>query len=399
MFKKIIIAVFVVIMVASISDCFVFAAEQNPKKILACVYRRDDLEFWQSWKSGVQKACEALGLEYVGFSERDEGLQRSLSNTEDAITHGASAITFCASNAAAIIPVSKICEEKGVYIYNIFNNLPWFTPSEAGKHYVCFHTPHYVEVGYACAEALFKAIGGQGNVVEITGRLGTGSSEDLTLGVDLALAKYPGIKLLDRQDGQYTRELSQKIMGDFLVAYPVIDGVITSNDDSALGAIGAYVERGMKIPPIIGSDGIQEAIESIKNGVMAASYVWSPEWAGGYSVVALYDAMNGWEPSVPERMMFISGSIVDKTNVDEYYSKVYESGESIYDWRKMSKVLHPEDWDPQLSIKPIDPNEMWRFFKKPEGYKLPQEMVDAWANGEFTRIKYLYEEHTKSLVF
>lgn len=398
MLRKIGIVVFVLAILSFSPSPLIADEKKGMKAIAANLYATDAFEYWQSWNRGAKEAAKALGLEYIQFSEDFKGTEKSVANTEDAIAHGAKLLTFVCSNEGAIIPVTKICNEKRVYLVNTWNNIPWFTPLDAGKYYVAFFTPNNVELGATSAEALFKALGGRGNIVEIAGFPGSGSAEDRSLGVKIAMKKYPGIRLLDSQPSYYRRDQARKVMEDFLVAHPKIDGIVACNDDSALGAIGAFKERGMKIPKIVGADGIKEGLEAIKTGEMTATFVNFPEWQGGYGMVVLFDVLNGWYPSVPERMMCTGGKVLDKTNVDRYYSKIIGAKTTPFDWRKMSKVLNARDWDLQVEMRPMNPNDIWKHFKKPAEYRLPSEVLEAWAKGEPGRVESLYKEHTKNLI-
>ena len=46
-------------------------------------------------------------------------------------------------------------------------------------------------------------------------------------------------------------------------------------------------------------------------------------------------------------------------NADSISAKIYEAKELPFDWVKMSRTLHPADWDPQNEIVPIDPSAHW----------------------------------------
>ena len=74
---------------------------------------------------------------------------------------------------------------------------------------------------------------------------------------------------------------------------------------------------------------------------------------------------------------------------------MYKSERLPYDYEKWSRVLHPNDWDPQNSLRPIDPNKYWTNYPKPGGYQLPKGYVDSLASGEFDRITQMYEKAFK----
>ena len=63
-----------------------------------------------------------------------------------------------------------------------------------------------------------------------------------------------------------------------------------------------------------------------------------------------------------------------KANVDAYLLRYVKNGDvAPFDYRRMSKVLHPTDWDPQAELFPMDIDLEWGGIPKPEGWKYPAE--------------------------
>jgi ribose transport system substrate-binding protein len=49
-----------------------------------------------------------------------------------------------------------------------------------------------------------------------------------------------------------------------------------------------------------------------------------------------------------------------------------------FDYVKMSRALHPNDWDPQNSFAPIDLETYYTLLQpKPSGYELPAKYTNA----------------------
>ena len=93
-------------------------------------------------------------------------------------------------------------------------------------------------------------------------------------------------------------------------------------------------------------------------------------------------------------MMYMGATMITAANVDTYVK--YLSGDKLpFDWKKMSRVLHPEDWDPQNAVWPIDAAKMWATAPKPAGYELPKDYQAALADGCVDRLKAEYASHYK----
>ena len=93
--------------------------------------------------------------------------------------------------------------------------------------------------------------------------------------------------------------------------------------------------------------------------------------------------------------MFTGAQLVTKENVDKVIN--FLAGDKPpFDYKKMSRVLHPDDWDPQNRYWSADADYAWGSEKKPDGYKgLPEAYVKARDGGECDKIDAMYAEHYK----
>jgi len=70
-----------------------------------------------------------------------------------------------------------------------------------------------------------------------------------------------------------------------------------------------------------------------------------------------------------------------------------------FDYKLMSKVLHPNDWDPQDLITPLDMDAEWGGIAKPADFKYPQAYLDAKKSGEMEKVAAEYKSHYKIDMF
>jgi ribose transport system substrate-binding protein len=148
---------------------------------------------------------------------------------------------------------------------------------------------------------------------------------------------------------------------------------------------------------VSGCDAIHEMVALIADGRAFSTFAYGPAWLGAYSTVAVFDYLNGWRPSVPERMMTFGGYIMDTPAAAKKYQELVDGPVSPYDFLKMSRVLNPNDWNPQNLLIPLPPEEHWSWrVKKPDGYELPAAYAEAQKNGEFERVTKLYAERFSS---
>jgi hypothetical protein len=121
---------------------------------------------------------------------------------------------------------------------------------------------------------------------------------------------------------------------------------------------------------------------------------------GAMMTTRIYDVMHGWKPRAAERMMLWGSRIMTKGNVDQYLERYVDNGDvAPFNYRLMSKVLHPDDWDPQDLITPLDMDAEWGGIKKPDNYQYPKEYLEAKKSGEMEKVAAEYKAHYKIDMF
>lgn len=121
---------------------------------------------------------------------------------------------------------------------------------------------------------------------------------------------------------------------------------------------------------------------------------------GAMMTTRLYDVMNGWKPRAPERMMHWGSKMMTLENVDTYLERYVHNGDLLpFDYRKMSKVIHPQDWDPQDLLTPLDMDVEWEGIPKPANWQYPKAYVDARKNGKAEAVAAEYKDHYKIDMF
>jgi ribose transport system substrate-binding protein len=91
----------------------------------------------------------------------------------------------------------------------------------------CAYNVHYnlVDLGYQAGLWLGKQLHGHGNIALIHGIVGTADDQEEVEGVQMALAKYPGIKITANAIGNWDQALIKTAFASLLVSHPDINGV------------------------------------------------------------------------------------------------------------------------------------------------------------------------------
>jgi ribose transport system substrate-binding protein len=348
--------------------------------------------------NGLKEAAAALGVGSAVISY-DLDVNREISQMEQFSTQGGKMLLGFPFDTGMVPRVAKIAQTDKIYFSNYIISQPWFTPLNVGDYYVQYFANDAVQQGYEVAKALFKKIGGKGKVIHIPGYPGASADIDRTAGIKKALQEYPDIKLIVGQPGNWVRTDTRKSIEDLLVKVDSFDGAIGQNDDQAMGIVSVFKERKINVP-IIGIDGNSEGIRGVKNGDLFATHTILCPFIGGWGAVQLFDAANGWKPTIGERMVYIPSVLVTKDNADLMLKKLGndKNGKTEFDWKKMSRTYNPTSWDPQCVIKAMRPWDLWKDKPVAPGMGLPKEYEDAKAKGEFERVDQLYADHLKTRV-
>lgn len=161
--------------------------------------------------------------------------------------------------------------------------------------------PDNIYMGSTVAVELFKAIGGEGEVIHTQGQLAHTGAQGRAEGFKQTLANYPNIKVVDETPGDWQVEKVASLWQDLLQRFPNVKGGFFHSDDMALAARSVVEAAGMQDQvKIVGVDGQKNACEAILEDKLTASVI-NPSgrihggavWAGYLSVSQTDNAEGG----------------------------------------------------------------------------------------------------------
>lgn len=271
---------------------------------------------WVSWgKEGAEAMAKADGAT-LRWVSANQDVNTQISQIQQFINEKVDVIIVAAVNSSTLGPEIKAATDAGIPV--VATNLSIDGPEQ--KDLVSYIGPNDVGAGERSAEAVVHALHGKGNVVVLQGPIGQSAEIDRTQGIKTVLAKNPGIHLLAIQPANWDRTQAYNIMQDWLSRYGTqIDGVISENDDMAIGAIRAMKMKGISLP-VAGTDGIKDGMRAVKNGTEIETNLQDAALELGEAVQVAVDHLQG--KPVPQVGLLDMPSIT-KTNVDHYYDQLY----------------------------------------------------------------------------
>lgn len=282
------------------------AASGKPLKIGISVPNLTNVFFVQI-KQGIEKSLKS-SADSVVIMDSQGDQNKQMNDVADMINQGCNVIGLSPINSDGVRATLEACKAAKVPV--IAFNVGVKNPELVASTIVSDNEAS----GHMCAKALAAALGGKGNVVEITFSTTTTCHARQKGFEDEMKANYPGIKILQNKDVEKaTADYSQPIMVDFINGYPDLNGVFTINDPTARGAISALKEAG-KIDKVkvVSVDGSDEGKGFIRAGEMVASAAQDPVGIGRTTVETAYKILAGEKV---EANVIMPMSIIDKTNV------------------------------------------------------------------------------------
>jgi ABC-type sugar transport system substrate-binding protein len=327
--------------------------------------------------------------------------QLQLNQFEQQTVSGLSGAIFNLADGSSIRRLAKTASDSKVYIGNVWGTLAWYTPFDADQYYALYAVPDEVSAHKAVATELFKAITakfGDGTIVAVTGVPGHITDISRSRGRDEALKDFPKITLAGSLPGNWNREDSLKATEDLLSRYKNIVGIVAQNDDQAQGVIAGLKAAGLQpgVDVLVsGADGTSNAARAIKAGQQVSTSANSPAYIAALFTGRIYDLTHGWVPRASERLQYWKSITTTQANIDAYLDRFVDNKVEPFDYRKVSKVLYPNDWDPQAEITPLDIDHEWGAVPKPDGWQYPAAYLEAKKSGEWEKVIAEYADHYK----
>ncbi len=250
--------------------------------------------------AGARRIAEAAGAELVWRTTQkpDDPVEQTVMLRETINERPDGLIFAPADDKAMQGPVSE-ANAAGIPIVGFVNRMPGQTLSFVGADDVA--------MARLAATALIAAIGGRGNVVLIEGPETAPTARDRGRGFREAIAASPDVRLLGTEPGFYLKSGGCSAMERLLSLHPIIDGVISTNDTMALGAVEACEKAGRQVSGrrpgilIIGNNGTIEAAEAIKAGRLFASMDYDGFKMGAIVMMAMLRHLDG--RTIPAEIM------------------------------------------------------------------------------------------------
>ncbi len=179
--------------------------------------------------------------------------------------------------------------------------------------------------GRNALEWVAKDLGYEGDIVMIEGIPSNVNDIRMKAARDV-VAKYPNLRIVDSQPGNWNKEKALSVMENYLQKYDTIDAVVTLDDDMLEGVLQAYKESGRSdIKTFFGGAGSKTMVKRIIDGdeLVRANATYPPDChATSVSLAVL--GLRGtrlegfYQKKLPIRII-LNSELITKENAKDYY--------------------------------------------------------------------------------
>lgn len=273
--------------------------------------------FNDKWLSYLVDAMREQAKKYPGyefiFADGNEDAGKQIGQVEDFISSGVKGVVLIAVNTDTAAPMTKACKDAKVPLVTVNRLLANQNDAAA---YVGSDS---MEAGVMEAEAVFQKTGGKGKVAVLYGVPGNESAVKRTAGYHEVAKKYPNVKFVAEEIGNYYREEGMKIAENWLQSGLDFDIILSNNDEMAIGAILALEGQGVRNKFIVaGVDATPDALQFMKEGRLDVTVFQDAKGQGAAAVDTVIKAVEG---TLKEKTVWVPYEPVTPDKVDEYIAK------------------------------------------------------------------------------
>lgn len=274
----------------------------------------------------VKSECKKYSNCKVIVTEGNGDFNIEIANIESLIERHPKVMIVSSLSGTAIYPGYEEINKAGIPL--VINNSGVPDDNATQLKYTSFITPDDWNNGRILGQYLADQLGGKGKIIIIDGVVES-SNRQMRLGGFLeVIKKYPDIKIVGQQPGDWIRQPAMKAAADLLQANPQIDGIYAMNDEMAMGVLAALRAAGREkqIKVMVSVDGQEDLLQEIKKGSVAkmASVYWESRMKDTVNV-----ALAVADGAVVDPNIFIVKPLITRDNVDQWINELYSGKQSF----------------------------------------------------------------------
>ncbi len=274
--------------------------------------------FNDTFQTYVMDAAEAYFNENADITITLQDAQEDVIKQQDLvnifIAQGVDALIVVPVDTSAMGPIVTAANEAGIPLCFVNRNPYGQDDPPANVYYV---GSQEIIAGQQQMNAMGELLGGKGGVAILMGKLDNEGALKRTEGNEQVISeKYPNIKILAKETGNWQRDQGMVLTENWLTAYGSdLNGILANNDEMALGAVEALKAAGRQDIYVMGVDAIPDAKVAVGSGDLAATVLQDAVGQGRGSAMVIHEALKG---ATPDKITWIPFVLITKENLADF---------------------------------------------------------------------------------
>jgi ribose transport system substrate-binding protein/inositol transport system substrate-binding protein len=284
------------------------SSAEKPPVIALCISHMSNA-FTKSVADSMTASAKAAGADIIVY-EAGNDVSKQISQIESAVNQNVSVICVEPVSMAGVTPAMETAKNAGIPVISSFQMVN--DTSKVTSYVVVTNQA----LGRIEMQRAVDDIGGKGNIAILLGPRGSEAEINRSLGYKAVLDKYPDVKVVFEETGNWTTEEGLRLAENWLQTGTKIDAFVSQNDNMALGAVKAVEDRGLSDQiKVYGIDAVPDAIKAVKEGRLTMS-VSQEIPSVSQKIVDLCMAL--YRGETIDNAYELDGKVVDLSNVDSY---------------------------------------------------------------------------------
>jgi len=269
------------VLVVLVAIVLLFPTLVEAKYKIAFVPKLIGIPYFNAMEEGGKKAAIDLDVEFIYTGPVTADVAKQSEIVDNLITQGVDAIAVAPNDPAAITPVLKKAQEKGIVV------LTSDTDGAQDVREVFVNQALQDAIGYTIMEELAKAMNYEGEFAIVSCGPTAWNLNTWILYELQKLAEYPKMKLVTIRYAEEDVQMAINVTLDLINAFPNLKGVLGQCSTSAPGVAEA-VEQAGKIGQIFATGISVPSMMSkyVKSGAVKSFVLWNPVDLGYLTVWA-----------------------------------------------------------------------------------------------------------------
>lgn len=238
-------------------------AQDQQKGLISIIVNDTSNPYWFTEGQIARQTAEEMGYS-ANVSAHKGDTNAESRQVDTAITNKAKAIILDPANADGSVGAVKKAVNAGIPVFIVNAEI---NQQGLAKAQLVSNNAQGAALG---AQQWVEAVGDSARYVELKGAPSDNNAATRSNGYQTVLTQYPDLELVASDVANWDRTQGYNKTQSMLQANPDIQGVISGNDEMALGAIAALRESGKLKDVVVGGfDGSPDAVKAVKEGDMA----------------------------------------------------------------------------------------------------------------------------------